>query len=233
MRVPHISPATVARLPIYIQGLERLLQLGVRLASSQRLAHVTGIEAAQIRRDLSYLGAFGTPGVGYDVPGLHHELSHYLGISQVCPIALVGYGNLGSALASSSALRERNFHIAAIFDVAPDKVGKAVGGLLIEPPSRITSVIRDLGIEIAVLATPPDAAQELAGRLVEAGVTAILNFAPVTLRVPPHVSVRNIDVAAEMQILSFAERMKHAQPPAFGARRAVRKHLGRQLKEKH
>ncbi|MHB0869305.1 MAG: redox-sensing transcriptional repressor Rex [Chloroflexota bacterium] len=233
VKSPHISPATVARLPLYIQGLEALLHQGVRLTSSQRLAQVTGIEAAQIRRDLSYLGAFGTPGVGYDVRGLHHELCHYLGTSRVCAVALVGYGNLGSALVTFGGLEERNFHIAAIFDVAPDKVGRRVGDLVIEPTSRIPTVVKELAIEIAILATPSEAAQELSDLLVRAGVTAVLNFTPVTLAVPPRVTVRNIDVAAEMQILSFEERMKHALGTGFRTRPAVQRQVARPSLERY
>ncbi len=231
MKVTHISQASVARLPLYIQGLETLLSQGIQLTSSQRLAQLTGIEAPQIRRDLSYLGAFGTPGVGYNVRGLHHELSHYLGISRVWPVALVGFGNLGSALASYDGLAERNFRIAAVFDVDPSKIGTQVGELTVAPASRIPKIIEELKIEIAILATPAAATQQLADLLVANGVTALLNFAPIALVVPSGVTVRNIDVAAEMQILSFHEQRKQSPGAQFRARPAAQRQSTRSATE--
>jgi len=203
MKTASIPRSTVARLSSYIRGLEVLSHQGLRLTSSQRLAQVTGVEAAQIRRDLSYVGAFGTPGVGYDIHELRDELLRFLGMSNSRPVALVGYGKLGSSLAAYGGLRQRNLEIAAIFDSDPRKIGIPVGNLKVFPPTEIPPVVRRLAIEIAILATPAAAAQAVADLLVSAGVTALLNLTPATLLVPQGVAIRSVDLADELQLVSF------------------------------
>lgn len=208
MKVQRISPATVARLPIYLQGLEALANAGEELASSERLAEATGIGAPRIRRDLSYLGAFGTPGVGYDVRQLRQVIADCIGLSRVWPVALVGYGTLGSALTAYTGFAERNFQIVAIFDKNPARIGRRVGELVVKPPEEVHATVKQLGIDIAVLATPANSAQEWANLLVSAGVTSLLNLARATITVPHGVAVRHIDLATEIQMLSFHETMK-------------------------
>ncbi len=208
MKVQRISQATVARLPIYIQGLEALATAGEELASSERLAEATGVGAPRIRRDLSYLGALGTPGVGYDVRHLLGVIASYVGLSRVWPVALVGYGTLGSALVAYAGFTERNFQIAAIFDKNPRSVGLAVGELEIQPPERVPAVVKAKGIDIAILTTSPGSAQEWANLLVRSGVTSILNLARTAITVPEEIAVRHIDLATEIQMLSFHETMK-------------------------
>ncbi|HEX2987975.1 MAG TPA: redox-sensing transcriptional repressor Rex [Chloroflexota bacterium] len=222
---PRIPPATVQRLPLYVQALKALAREGEELISSQRLAMETGIEAAKIRRDFSYLGAFGTPGVGYAVTDLLHEVSHYLGLSRIWPVALIGYGKLGSALAAYAGFAERNFQIVAIFDSNPQRVGLRVGDLKVLHTDQLPKTVGEMGIDIAIIATPAATAQEAADRLIGAGITSILNFAPTTLAAPATVAVRNIDLAAEMQILSFHETMKQN----FGLRYPVQPSMERQV----
>ena len=232
MRAERIPPATVARLPVYVQGLSTLAGEGLEVVSSQRLAAAIGIQAPQIRRDLSYLGAFGTPGVGYDVKALLQEVSGSLGLARQWPVAIVGCGHLGSALAAYSGFSEHNFQVVALFDPKPDLVGRRVGDLVILHPDCLPRVARELGIEIAVLATPTVAAQGAADKLVATGITSILNFTPTTLTVPPGVAVRNIDLAVEMQILSFHETFKQVAEIRGQGAPASRRSMGRWPKER-
>jgi redox-sensing transcriptional repressor len=208
MKGQRIPPATVARLPIYRQCLQSLLNRGEEVASSHRLAEATGIEAPQIRRDLSYLGALGTRGVGYEVRELLREVSHSLGLSRSWPVAIVGCGKLGAALAAYEGFPRRNFHIDAIFDCDPSIIGSSVEGIQVMSFDQIAEVVRERCIGIGVVATDPDWAPLTVRQLVQGGVTSILNLSPVTIAPADGVVIRNIDLAAEMQILSFNESLK-------------------------
>jgi redox-sensing transcriptional repressor len=208
MKGQRIPSATVARLPIYRQCLQSLLNRGEAVASSHRLAAATGIEAPQIRRDLSYLGAFGTRGVGYEVRDLLREVSHSLGLSRSWPVAVVGCRKLGAALATYEAFPKRNFHVSAIFDCDLSIIGTSVEGVEVMPFDRIADVVREKEIGIGIVATDPEWAPLTVRQLVEGGVTSILNLSPVTIASPAGIVIRNIDLAAEMQILSFNESMK-------------------------
>ncbi len=208
MKVQRISPATVARLPIYLQGLETLANAGEERASSEKLAEATGIGAPRIRRDLSYLGAFGTPGVGYDVRQLFQVIARCIGLAREWPVALVGYGSLGSALTAYAGFAERNFRIVAIFDKSPKRIGLRVGNLEVRPPEELPAAVKELGIDIAILATAANSAQEWANLLVRSGVTSLLNLARTVITVPEGVAVRHIDLTTEIQMLSFHETMK-------------------------
>jgi redox-sensing transcriptional repressor len=210
MKGQRVPPATVARLPIYRQCLQSLLNRGEEVASSHRLAEITGIEAPQIRRDLSYLGALGTRGVGYEVRELLREVSHSLGLSRSWPVALVGCGKLGVALAAYEAFPRRNFNISAIFDCDPSVVGALIEGIPVMAFDRIADVAKERGIGIGIVATDPVWAPQAIRQLVEGGVTSILNLSPVTIAPQEGVVIRNIDLAAEMQILSFNESTKGA-----------------------
>jgi redox-sensing transcriptional repressor len=204
----RIPEATVARLPIYLRSLYELSDGPGTTISSERLAEMAGVNAAKVRKDLSYLGSYGTRGVGYDVEYLLYQISRELGLTQDRPVAIVGLGNLGHALANYRGFMARGFRIVAIFDADPSKVGERVGDLIIHHVDDLPEVAAEERLAIGVIATPAVAAQDVADRLVAAGVASILNFAPVVLSVPPYVSVRKVDLSIELQILSFYQQRR-------------------------
>ena len=175
----------------------------VRTVSSERLAELAGVNAAKVRKDLSYLGSYGTRGVGYDVEFLLFQMSRELGLTQDWPVMIVGIGNLGHALANYRGFDERGFPVAALVDADPAKVGERLGDLVVRHMDDVDEIVAELGIGIALIATPAAGAQEVADRLVQAGVRSILNFAPSVVAVPEGVSLRKVDLAVELQILSF------------------------------
>ena len=197
-----IPSATVSRLPVYLRVLSDLPKTQATVSSDQ-LAAVAGANPAQVRKDLSYLGTYGVRGVGYDVAQLRLQIERALGITANLPVAIIGAGNLGSALANYKGFNESGFRVAALFDADPDKVGREIEGMVVHPMAELESVIGSAGIVIGVIATPAQAAQEVADRLGALGVRSILNFAPTVLRVPEGVQVRRVDLSTELQILSF------------------------------
>lgn len=203
----RIPEATVARLPVYLHALVALRDQDVETVSSDRLAEASGVNSAKLRKDLSFLGSYGTRGVGYSVTELVDEISATLGLDTERSVVIVGIGNLGRALASYGGFSERGFRIAALVDADERKVGTDVGGREVESIAQLASIVVDRGVSIAVLATPAAAAQEVADELVGAGVTAILNFAPAHLAAPPEVTVRKVDLSTELQILAFYEQL--------------------------
>jgi len=203
----RIPEATVARLPIYLRSLYELSD-GPGTISSERLAEMAGVNAAKVRKDLSYLGSYGTRGVGYDVEFLLFQISRELGLTQDWHVAIVGLGNLGHALANYRGFMARGFRVVALFDADPAKVGEHVGDLVISPLDQLEAMAGPLELAIGVIATPATAAQDVADRLVTAGVSSVLNFAPVVLNVPDHVSVRKVDLSIELQILSFYQQRR-------------------------
>ncbi len=203
-----IPEATVARLPVYLRALTALAERGVATVSSEELAAAAGVNSAKLRKDLSYLGSYGTRGVGYDVEYLVYQISRELGLTQDWPVAIIGIGNLGHALANYGGFASRGFRVAALVDAAAELTGEMVGGLPVRHIDELESVVREHGISIGVIATPAKAAQHVADRLVEAGVTSILNFAPTVLTVPDGVDVRKVDLSIELQILAFHEQRK-------------------------
>jgi redox-sensing transcriptional repressor len=188
--------------------------------SSERLAEMAGVNAAKVRKDFSYLGSYGTRGVGYDVDYLLHEISRELGLTRDWPVAIVGIGNLGRALANYRGFGARGFRIVALVDADQDLVGKEVGDLTIEPISALARIVEDRKITIGMIATPAPVAQEVADQLVAAGVRSILNFAPAVLTVPTGVSMRKVDLAIELQILSFYQLRRGATPATRPTERA-------------
>jgi len=217
-----IPEATVARLPVYLRSLLDLAEgRGEMTVSSEDLARMAGVNAAKVRKDLSYLGSYGTRGVGYDVEYLLYQVSRELGLTQDWPAAIVGIGNLGRALASYKGFTERGFRIKALFDVDESLVGEKVGGLDVRHLDELKDVVAEEGISIGIIATPPVAAQEVAERLVDAGVKSILNFAPGVVNVPPDVTVRKVDLSIELQILSFYQQRTQAIAAAREARRRL------------
>jgi redox-sensing transcriptional repressor len=203
-----IPDATVARLPEYLHALHTLGEGGHRTVSSEALAAAAGVNSAKLRKDLSQLGSYGIRGVGYDVEVLRQQISDVLGLARHHSVALVGVGHLGQALAGYAGFANRGFAIAALFDVADETVGTELGGLRVRHLDELPIVVTAERISIAVIATPPVAAQTVADSLVKAGVTSILNFAPRVLDVPDNVDVRKVDLAVELQILSFHEHRK-------------------------
>jgi redox-sensing transcriptional repressor len=209
----RIPEATVARLPVYLRILYDLAAVRVTSVSSERLAELAGVNAAKVRKDLSYLGSYGTRGVGYEVDYLTYQMSRELGLTHDWPVVIVGAGNLGQALANYAGFHERGFPVTCLVDVDPAKVGTAIAGVDVRHLDDLPGIVGPSGA-IGVIATPASAAQEAADRLVAAGVTAILNFAPIILSVPLGVTVRKVDLAVELQILSFYERRRGTGPLA-------------------
>jgi len=207
----RIPDATVARLPIYLRSL---LELGPHTltVSSEQLAESAGVNAAKVRKDLSYLGSYGTRGVGYDVEYLQSQMRRALGMTHDWPVVIVGIGNLGAALANYGGFGSRGYPVAALVDADPRVVGARFGDLVVQHADDLAHVVAEQGIAIGVITTPAAAAQSVADDLVAAGVKSILNFAPTVISVPEGVSLRKVDLAVEMQILSFYEQ--HASPPA-------------------
>jgi len=201
-----IPEATVNRLPVYLRALYALAERGIATVSSEELAAAAGVNSAKLRKDLSHLGSYGTRGVGYDVEYLVYQVSRELGLTQDWPVIIVGAGNLGHALANYGGFASRGFRVAAIFDSDPLTVGTEIASQVVRDADEIESVIARHGVSIGVIATPAAAAQGVCERLVAAGITSILNFAPVVLNVPPGVDVRKVDLSIELQILAF-----HAQ----------------------
>jgi redox-sensing transcriptional repressor len=209
-RDSRVPDATVARLATYLRVLSTLADRSVTTVSSEELAAAAGVNSAKLRKDLSYLGSYGIRGVGYDVTTLTEQISRTLGLTVHRCVALIGVGNLGQALAGYAGFASRGFRIAALFDADPARIGSEIRGLVVRDIADLDSIVAEDLITIGVLAVPAAVAQDVCDRLVAAGVTSILNFAPVVLSVPAHVHLRKVDLAAELQILSFHETRKAA-----------------------
>ncbi len=216
----RIPEATVARLPVYLRILSERFDGGVTSMSSEELADFAGLNAAKVRKDLSYLGSYGTRGVGYDVEFLVYQIRRELGLTHDWPVVIVGAGNLGQALAGYNGFGDRGFPVGGIVDIDPAKVGSVVGGVRVRHLDELAQVVQSRGISIGVVATPGAAAQAAADALVAAGITSLLNFAPTVLNVPVGISVRKVDLAVELQILSYYEQ-RRATAAGGGALRAV------------
>jgi redox-sensing transcriptional repressor len=203
--IPRTAPeACVARLSLYVRELNRLSVRQVPFVSSRRLAQQLGLTDAQVRRDLSYFGQFGTSGRGYEVERLHHRLGTILGVSgRKWNVALAGVGNLGSALLAYGGFRERGFLFKVAVDADSDKVGRVVSGVRVAPSRRLADLVKQHQIQIGLLAVPVHTAQAVCDQFVGSGVRAIVNFAPVHLEVPPFVWLRAIDLAVELEGLAF------------------------------
>jgi len=198
-----IPSATVSRLPVYLRALHDSAARGVTRVSSEELAAQAGVRPTQLRKDLSHLGSHGVRGVGYDVGRLTAELTNALGLSCSLPVAVVGMGNLGRALAAYSGFATEGFHVEALFDRDPVLVGELIGSRMVSAMGDLPGIVARLGIAIGVIATPAASAQEVADALVAAGVHSILNFAPAAITVPNGVAVRSVDLATELQVLAF------------------------------
>ncbi len=199
----HVSDQTINRLPIYLRCLNQAHVAGIAVMNSLQLAQMAGTNAAQVRKDLSYLGELGTRGIGYDVEALLAHIANVLGLTEKRRVAIVGYGRLGGALHGYRGLADRGFDIVAVFDDDPAKVGTRAGDLTVSSVSDLEERLRDLGVEIVILTTPTSVAQEIAERIAAAGVRAIMNFTYARLELAEGVKVRPVDLSVELQVLSF------------------------------
>jgi redox-sensing transcriptional repressor len=214
MKPMKIPEKTVTRLSIYLRCLEELEADGVTSVSSRQLAERFGLNSAQVRKDLAYFGQFGVRGLGYYIAELKHNLERILGLKQDWEVALVGVGNLGSALIAYKGFQARGFKIGLAFDADPAKMGQIVGDVQITEIAKLVQTVRRKKVKIAMLAVPAAAAQSVADLLVEAGVTAILNFAPAQLTVPEGVKVQNVDLSVLLKTLSYhTVRTTRSGPP--------------------
>lgn len=198
-----IPDIVISRLPIYLRALERLAAEGHEVTSSHELGKRLGISSAQIRKDLSHFGGFGKQGTGYKIAYLREQLRQVLNVEQEWEVALVGAGDLGSAVARYRGFADRGFHISHVFDSAPDKVGKSISQFSIHPMTEMKKIVSERNIRIAMIAVPAEAAQSVANELIEAGVRAILNYAPINLNVPDYVHVQYIDPVLHLQRMTF------------------------------
>lgn len=202
----RVSEATVSRLPQYLQSAIDAAKAGEATISSDRLAELVSVNPATLRRDLASLDIAGTRGVGYDTKYLVFEIGGALGLNQEWPVVIVGVGNLGRALGNYAGLAERGFPVRALVDVDPDVVGTTVSDLVVEHLDDIETIVEREGVTVAVLATPPNAAQETADQLVAAGITSLLNFTAIAVQAAETVEIRRVDLATELQILSFYQQ---------------------------
>ncbi|MFJ7751408.1 redox-sensing transcriptional repressor Rex [Arthrobacter sp. NPDC097144] len=202
----HIPPASLARLTIYLRALSVLLADGIERVSSDELAEAAGVNSPKLRKDLSYLGSYGTRGVGYDVSYLSEQIAAALGLTRNWRVAIIGAGNLGRALAGYPGFGSRGFEVVALFDADQLVIGQEVGWLRVSSVDDMESVLVRTRTNMVVLSVPAEVAQDLCDRVIAAGITSILSFAPVVLQVPDHVQVRKVDMATELQILAY-----HAQ----------------------
>lgn len=199
-KIPRII---IGRLPLYLRALTRLKKEGHNYASSRELGELLDISAAQIRKDLSHFGEMGKRGKGYEIDFLTNELNHILNIENIWDMIVIGAGDLGSGLARYRGFAERGFRVAAVFDIDPEKIGKKIGNLAVKDLATMCDYVADNNIQIAVLAVPAETAQHVIDDLVEVGITAILNYAPIYIKTPDGVQIEHIDPSVHLQKLSY------------------------------
>lgn len=212
-KVPEVA---IQRLSFYLRALKKFTDEGI--LSSQGLAKLVGTTATQVRKDLAYFGEFGMPGQGYDIGKLKQEIMHVLAIDRKWKLALAGVGKLGAALLAYPGFKREEFEIAVLFDNDPEKVGKKVEGVVIQPVDNMVDIVRARGINIGIITTPAEAAQSVVDKMVEGGIEGILNFAPIRLKVFEKIKLKNVDLSLELESLSYflsskaneRKRMKHA-----------------------
>jgi redox-sensing transcriptional repressor len=203
LKTLKIPEATIIRLSVYSRHLTQVDRKGIITISSGDIAEGVGVSPAQVRKDLAYFGEFGTRGVGYNVKDLHRYILKILNLSQDWSVSLVGLGNLGLALTTYKGFRERGFVITSIFENDPKKVGTLINGVEVMPVDRLEEIVTANKTQIGIISVPSNAAQDVADKLVSSGVKAILNFAPIVLNVPPEVELRNVDLAVNLEVLTF------------------------------
>jgi len=198
-----ISDSTISRLSTYFRTLTRLLERKIETVSSETIAEINDITSAQVRKDLSFFGSFGKRGLGYNIKNLRDKIGTILGLDKNWNIALVGVGNIGRALIDYSEFKKQGFFIKALFDIDPEKVGTVVGNLTVHHINDTCYVVKKEMIEIAILAVPANVAQEVVDSMEACGVSAFLNFAPITIKTRPEVVVKNENMSIELEALSF------------------------------
>ena len=203
MAVIEVPDIVIGRLPIYLRALNLLLEAGQEFTSSQELGQKLGIGSAQIRKDLSHFGEFGKQGTGYEINYLREQIAKILHVDRDWAVALVGFGDLGQAIAHYGGFASKGFHIEAIFDNDPAKIGKNSNGEVVADMKSLAQTLSELKIKMAIVAVPAAAAQAVCDALVEAGVKAILNYAPITLTVPGDVQVQYIDPVVHLQRMTY------------------------------
>ncbi len=203
MAEQSVSDVVINRLPLYLRMLEFLQKEGKTITSSQELSERLALSSAQIRKDLSYFGGFGKQGTGYNVEYLQKQLRQILHVDQMWDVAVIGAGDLGRALVNYQGFAPEGFQIVAIFDIAQKKIGMPVGNLVVESMDELPRVVQEKQLAVVILAVPAEAAQGVANQLIELGVRAILNYAPITLNVPPNVHVYNIDPVVGLQSMTY------------------------------
>lgn len=199
-----IAESTVRRLSLYLRFLEDYRRQGLETISSGDLAALGGTTSAQVRKDLSFFGSFGTRGLGYSVGALAHRIRDILGLEREWRVIIVGAGKIGAALAQYKAFGDRGFRVVGIYDLDPARVGLSLDGVIVKDQKELESDIKSLKAEIVLIAVPPDAAQPIVDRVTKAGVRGVLNFAPAPLHAPAGVALRSVDMALELEILSYA-----------------------------
>lgn len=203
MNADKIPDIIIGRLPVYLRALQRMSERGLKTTSSQELGDYVGISAAQIRKDISQFGEFGKQGTGYSIPFLTDKLREILKVNRMWDVVVVGVGDMGHALARYPGFVNRGFRVAMIFDVDPSKVGQRVGEFTIEDVSKLVERVRAAKIRLAMVTVPAADAQGVADKLVQAGVKAILNYAPTMLNVPSSVHVQHIDPSTHLQRMTY------------------------------
>lgn len=199
----NIPDIVVGRLPVYLRALNLMILEDCEYTSSHELGERLGISSAQIRKDLSHFGEFGKQGTGYNVAYLHEQIRQILHVDREWPMAVVGAGDLGRAIVHYRGFVPRGFRVACVFDNDPARIGEEIAGLTVQPMTRLDEEIAARGVQVAMISVPLEAAQEVAGQLVKAGVRAILNYAPINLSVPEGVQVQYIDPVVHLQHMTF------------------------------
>ncbi len=198
-----ISDSTIRRLSKYYRSLEYLIEQGVETVSSDTLAEMDGITSAQVRKDLSFFGTFGKRGFGYNTRALKKQIENILGLYRTWNVAIVGAGNIGRALTEYAEFKKQGFIIRLILDKDPKKIGQQVQGITVRDIKDLDELVKEEQIDIGIIAVPAESAQSVADKLVAAGIKAILNFAPRSIKVPPDVMVKNENMAVEMEALTY------------------------------
>jgi redox-sensing transcriptional repressor len=203
LKTQKISEAVVRRLPIYLRFLNELTMKNVSTVSSQDLGQKLDLNPAQIRKDLAYFGEFGKKGIGYDIAYLIEKIRQILKLDRHIQVALVGAGNLGRALCNYNTYLRNDMKIVAVFDAMPSKAGESINNLIVQPMNEMKNVLSELGVRIGIITVPANEAQNVANQFVDCGIEAILNFAPVIIKVPPEVRVHHADFTTELQSLAY------------------------------
>ncbi len=198
-----IPDIVIGRLPLYLRALQRMDQEGRQVTSSQELGELLGISAAQIRKDLSQFGEFGKQGTGYNIEFLIEQLKKILKLDQVWDVAVVGAGDVGHALANYKGFENRGFRVKMIFDNNPEIIGSKLGKFTVKDSKQMGKIIREAGIKVAMLTVPAEVAQAVTDELIDAGIKAILNYAPIRLSAPPNIRVQHIDPATHLQRMTY------------------------------